>query len=721
MKKVITPILILLSFISFSQNIPTDKIDAVVSSLIEEKDPSLFIGIVKDGTIVYEHYSGLSDLQHQVKATKDSRSNIASVAKQFTALCILKLSLEGKLSLEEDIRTYFPTFYPNIKEAIKIRHLLNHTSGIRDYPDLMGVQMEPWWRRVGMDNDDVIELLEKQEDLNFTPGSGYTYSNSNYTLLAKIVEKVSEKSFHEYSKLVFEELGMKNTVFLKNYMAVIPNQVLPYSDWGDGVWQQFPMLTNLYGDGFLFTTLKDQLIFEQAIQNAQKTNNQLLLQSQLPIPNSEITTYGFGLELTDRMNYKAVHHSGGTGSYHAQTARYPEEGLSIFVMSSNSRLWSGSIADQIANLILPTKESSMAKVDFERLSLGDVIPSDSLSGKYITADEDIIINILEKDGKIQYQRGNNNPFTLIKERANLYAFEGSTTDKIGFSQPAGEPINVTLYLENREPRFHTKLPTTRLNSYELDAYTGIYENKELDISFEVLKKENTLFIKKKGRKKTQEINILTPSFLLTSGYKLKVQKDAFNRIRTILLTTNRVANIKFIKKTSLEFQRVIPTENGSIQVTTIGSTGKDSEILLTKNDAIGNEIWFKKYGGTSYDKAFSIISTKDNGYLLIGATSSFGNGNYDVYVIKVDQKGKEQWSATYGDFYNEYGYTGQETATGYIIKGTKQFCKSNSMELENNCTTNVWEIVIDKKGTKISDTLQEEIKNRKDDQETWNK
>ena len=135
----------------------------------------MFVGIVKDGKIIYQKTKGLLSLQHQVKATKTSVSNIASTAKQFTALMILQLSIEEKLSLEDDIRKYLPTFYPNVKEKIKIRHLLNHTSGIRDFYDLMSIQQNPWWRKEGLDNKDALELLEKQQDLAFKPGSRYIY------------------------------------------------------------------------------------------------------------------------------------------------------------------------------------------------------------------------------------------------------------------------------------------------------------------------------------------------------------------------------------------------------------------------------------------------------------------------------------------------------------------------------------------------------------------
>ena len=360
------------------------KIDSILNSKLSDDDPGLMVGVVKDGEIIYENYKGLASLQHNVKVDENTRSNIASTAKQFTALMALDLHINKKLSLEDDIRKYLPKLYSNVKDEIKIRHLINHTSGVRDYCDLLSIKQEPWWRQVGMDNDDVIEdILEKQEDLAFKPGSRYMYSNSGYTLLTKIIEVASGEKFHDYSEKFFKNLGMNNTTFLKNYMYVIPNQALPYSDWGDGVWQQYPMITNLYGDGFLFTSLKDQLIFEQALQNAQLNNNTLLIESQKTIPNSEITTYGFGLELGDRLNYNAVHHSGGTGSFHSQTIRFPEEKLSVFVMSSNSRLWSGAIADEIARLFLPKKDIKESYDD--RLELvSNNLPKNEISGQYLS-------------------------------------------------------------------------------------------------------------------------------------------------------------------------------------------------------------------------------------------------------------------------------------------------------------------------------------------------
>ncbi len=701
MKKIIVLSLLFLSFGAYAQE-DLKKIDDIVSSKLSDKDPGLFVGIVKDGKIIYEKYKGLASLQHQVKINESSRSNIASTAKQFTALMVLHLALGEKLSLEDDIRIYLPKLYPNIKDKIKIRHLINHTSGIRDFYDLMSIQQDPWWRKEGLDNDDAIELLEKQQDLAFKPGSRYMYSNSGYTLLTKIIEVASGEKFHDYSTKFFKNLGMENTAFLKKYMHVIPNQALPYSDWGDGVWQQYPMITNLYGDGFLFTTLKDQLIYEQAVQNANFNNNVLLIKSQKPILNSEVTTYGYGLELEDRLNYKAVHHSGGTGSYHSQTVRYPEESLSIFVMSNNSKLWSGGIADEIAKVLLPKKDVK-DMYDDRLKTVSNSLKQSELIGQYLSPN-DYLIRIESKDGELSWKNGNNNPIKLTKEEPNVYSISYNSKLKVGFFKD-----ELILFYPSGKANAYTKIPEEEVTLSDLEGYTGNYYSEELDVDFTLKLTDEKLLISLNGWDNEQGVEVLNKNELLVFDYILKVQRDQFNRVTDILLTTNRVLNNKFIKKTNLKFQPKIETENGSINVTTIGSRdGKSSQILLTKNYKNGNEIWSQQFGGKSYDKASSILAT-DDGYIIIGSTSSYGEGNYDMFVIKTDKKGKKIWQNTYGTFGNDYGYSIEAVNSGYILKGTRQKCSSNSDVFNRTCTTNVWFVTIDTRGNEISNKILEEI------------
>ena len=343
--------LYLFTFFSCSSNGLQDlkEIDHIINKSVENDHPGLGIGIVKNGKVIYEKYRGLSNLQHQIPFSKKTRSNIASTAKQFTALMILDLSMKGKLNLDEDIRKYFPNLYKKVDDEIKIRHLVNHTSGIHEYVNLISQKDKVWWKQVGLDNDKIIELLEEQNELEFSPGTKYNYSNSNYNVLAKLIEKVSGEKFTEYSKNFFIDLNMVETSFVERYMGVIPNRANPYSDWGRGEWWETPTVTKTSGEGFLYTTLRDQLIFEKKLQNS---NRDLFIKSQKPITGSEIKTYGFGLKLLDRLGRKAIHHDGVTFGFHSQTLRFPEEKLTIFILSNNGNIRSDLIANEIANFFL---------------------------------------------------------------------------------------------------------------------------------------------------------------------------------------------------------------------------------------------------------------------------------------------------------------------------------------------------------------------------------
>ena len=685
------------------------KIDSIVTSKLGENDPGLMVGIVKDGEIIYEKYRGLANLSHQIKVDENTRSNIASTAKQFTALMILQLSLENKLSLEDDIRSYLPTLYPKIKEEIKIRHLINHTSGIREYVALMDMQGEAWWKRVGLNNNDIIELIEKQEDLAFKPGSQYSYSNSGYNILAKIIEKVTDEKFTDYSKQFFKDLGMDHTSFVEGYMRVIPNRADPYADWGGGIWFQSPTVTKTAGEGFLYTTLKDQLIYEQALQNASNNNNQLLLLSQKAIPNSEITTYGYGLRLFNWYwgERSAVHHDGGTNGYNSQTVRFTDHNLTVFVMSNNGNIGSDAVADAVANVLLPKlepKDQEKTTYDDRYYESANSSVKPKVLGQYLSS-KGTLIRITKENGKTFYKRGGNVVIELIQERANTFYPSYNSKDKIVFYND-----EMVLYELSGETTIYKRSKEFPATQQDLENFVGTYYSSELDMSYELkMTKDGEMKIAFSTRDNERNVEVLNRNELLSRNFIFKVIRDQFDRPAEMRVTLGKALNNRFHKKTNLKFQQQIPTEGGTIQVTTIGSrAGDKSDILLTKNYLNGNEIWNKQFGGTSYDKASSILETSD-GYLIVGSTSSYGNGNYDMFVIKTDKEGNKQWQNTYGDFYNEYGYTAEITDIGYLIKGTIQKCSSNTDVFNRTCTTNVWFVEIDKKGNEISNQLLEKI------------
>ncbi|MEL6254530.1 MAG: serine hydrolase domain-containing protein [Bacteroidota bacterium] len=697
-------LIFLLPFFLTAQNEKLEKIDELFKSKIQGKVPGAALGIVKDGQIIYEKYLGYANLEHMIPVDVNTRFNIASTAKQFTALCILNLELEGKLELEDDFRKYLHGFYEDIEHPITIASMLTHSSGIRDYSDLLSVEGDPWWKRVGYGNKEVVQLLKAQKDLNFEPGSQYSYSNSNYTLLSEIVAKLSGKSFLEYTRELFDKLGMPNSQYCDNYMAVIPNKSLPYNNWGDGKWQQYPMVVDLNGDGFLFTTLKDQLSWETFLQT--ETDNPLASKSQEAIPSSEIKSYGYGIELEDYKGLKMRAHEGATGSYNSQVVRFPEQKVSIFVMTNNGKFWSYGVAREVADIILNLEDEIVAEEGFyPDTAKASVLELEDILGKYRSKKGSYVE--IRKDGEdIVWQRYNSNPVRLLDLGGDLYDYERYPVNKIHFRKDQ-EKSYLDIYFPGSDVGTYSRIEEESISEGYIAALAASYFNEELKISIQILEKgEENFSLVLDGD--TIAGDILFKDHLAARSYRLSPGYDRFGRVNKILLDYGRNQNIRFARQHKAKFPRKMKTADGGEIVigTTSESYGKGKgDILLSKSGPDGNQDWFEIYGGTSYEQASSFIRTNDGGYLIVGSTSSYGKGNYEVFLVKTDSEGNELWERYFGDEYNEYGLTAKQLENGaYEILGTKQICDNHQFD---NCEKYIWRLEIDERGNLIKDDLLE--------------
>src|SRR3984957_16710028 len=213
-----------------AQTLPPEiagKIDSLFSQWNKTSSPGFAVGGVRNDSLIFSKEYGMANLEYNVPITPETIFHMASVAKQFTAYSILLLEKQGKLSLDDDIHKYL-TWFPDLHERITIRNLLNHTSGIRDQWEMLAIS--------GTRLDDVItqeqvvKILAKQQALNFKPGTDWSYSNSNFTLLAEIVRSVSGQSLRQFTdSAIFKPLGMPNTHFRDDYTEILTNRSYGYT------------------------------------------------------------------------------------------------------------------------------------------------------------------------------------------------------------------------------------------------------------------------------------------------------------------------------------------------------------------------------------------------------------------------------------------------------------------------------------------------------------
>src|SRR6266550_3733588 len=313
--------------------------------------PGCAAAVSLNGETVFEKAFGLADLEFNVPNTPQTIFESGSVAKQFTAAAIVLLQQDGKLSLDDPVRKYIPEL-PDYGVPLTIRHLLNHTSGIRDWGTVMNLTGAGRGDRV-ISQDLALDVITHQRALDFTPGSEYSYSNSGYNLLAIIVERVSKQKFSAFlDERLFKPLGMKNSSLRDDYQRIVPGRAQAYSREGTGPWRLNMPFMNVYGNGGMLTTVGDWIKWN-AMLDSKLLGAPLVdaLETRGVLNDGRKITYALGLEVGTYKGLKDVSHGGATAGYQTFLARYPDNKVSIAVMCNGTSPGAGGIAAGITDEI----------------------------------------------------------------------------------------------------------------------------------------------------------------------------------------------------------------------------------------------------------------------------------------------------------------------------------------------------------------------------------
>lgn len=335
---------------------PATGLDALAARHAAPDAPGCAVGVEGPDRVVATTAWGLAELEHGAAATPETVYEAGSVAKQFTAAAILLLVEDGGLSLDDDVRRHIPEL-PDYGARITIRRLLNHTSGLRDWGAVAAIEGWPRGSRA-MTNAHVIELLSRQEALNFPPGSEWLYSNSGYNLAAEIVRRVSGESLADFTRRrIFEPLGMRRTGWREDHTAVLPGRATAYDRRADGYHLAMPF-ENAHGNGGLLTTVDDLLVWNRALEaDALGAAVRAGLETR-GVAGGRETHYGLGLELGEHLGRQEISHGGATGGYRAWLARYPEAGVSVAVLCNAAEADARELGRAAAGLHLPAIEES---------------------------------------------------------------------------------------------------------------------------------------------------------------------------------------------------------------------------------------------------------------------------------------------------------------------------------------------------------------------------
>src|ERR1051326_4814462 len=339
-----------------AQDRTTKAADEVFADLNKAGSPGCALAVARGGKIIYEKGYGLANIEEDVSITPQTVFDIGSTSKQFTAASILLLEKQGKLSVHDDIRKYVPEI-PDYGHKITILHLLNHTSGIRDYLtlfDLAGINVDS----VTTD-EDALAIIANQKALNFEPGSEWLYSNSGFFLLSVIVKRVSGKTLAEFAQEnIFTPMEMRDTVYRDDHTALVMNRALAYDRKEKNAGYKINVsYFEQTGDGAVHTTVEDLLKWDENFYSGKVGGKELVTELQEPgkLNSGKTLDYAKGLFSANYRGLRFVDHGGSWGGYRAQLLRFPEQHFSVVCLCNLANANPEKSAHQVADIFLASE------------------------------------------------------------------------------------------------------------------------------------------------------------------------------------------------------------------------------------------------------------------------------------------------------------------------------------------------------------------------------
>ncbi len=487
------------------------KVDKIFERYNRTDSPGCVAGASIDGATVLT--------EHGIALAPESILEPGSIAKQFTAAVVLLLGQQGKLSLDDPVRKYIPEL-PDYGTTITIRHLINHTSGLRDWGSVEAIA---GWPRTTREytHAHVLEIVRRQRVLNYPPGAEYSYTNTGFNLAAMLVSRVSGKPFPEFTReQIFAPLGMTSTQWRDDFRRIVRNRAVAYSPSGNTFRQDMPF-EDVFGNGGLLTTAGDLLRWNRNFTDA-KIGGRAFVDSQHQqgkLMDGRTIAYAAGLMVLHWKGLNEVSHSGSTAGYRAWLGRYPEQGLSVAVVCNLSSANATQLGHQVADVYL----TNVIRQHSHETAAPDPSTLGAKAGLYRSVRDHQTLSVEFQDGKLRINRPN---------AAGEPARPGVLT-----------PISSDVFVLG-EGTYYEKVERWYPTAAELDGMKGEYVSDEAEVTFQVALEQNQLVI----HRRPDATIALTPTYrdgFSSSLGSIRFLRDASGRVTELSIGEQRVWDMRF--------------------------------------------------------------------------------------------------------------------------------------------------------------------------------
>ncbi|SDH42925.1 CubicO group peptidase, beta-lactamase class C family [Dyadobacter soli] len=519
-------------------NIPTHRIDSIFQCYSQEK-PGGQLAVSLNGQVVYSKAWGMANLETGTPLTTESLIEAGSVSKQFTAAAVLLLEKQGKLKLDDPVDKYIPGL-PSYGAPILIRHLIHHTSGLREWSDIAEFAGSPQVLRV-IDNNAAFRIIARQKSINNRPGEAFRYSNSNYILLPLIVEKVSGMSFADFTRqYIFEPAGMTRTQWRNDFGKVILGRSQAY-ELAKGKFRTAMPDDAVHGPGGLLTTAEDLLNWA-AFYSTGKLGGQAMLDNQTALDtltDGSINNYGAGLFIEHNVAKPMFHHGGATASYRARLICSPPLGLSIAWLSNTSMLDTAGFNPATAVLQMLAKPEDIAPLPRKKSDVRiDRKMLQRLTGLYKSAQSMRDVDITLGKDELELSEIPLEPVDSLRFYFFNILLSFDNTGGLAVTPPSSEPM--AYY---RADSAAAKTP--------LHEYAGKYLSDEAETAIEIVKSAAGAEMQLVSGARFAIIACSKDRFLVPDlKTDLLFKRNKKNEITAVELTTPRTLGLRFEKAKS---------------------------------------------------------------------------------------------------------------------------------------------------------------------------
>ena len=474
--------LLLLAGVAAACSQPASEADARVDEIFAQWDssesPGCALSVALAGDMALSRAWGMADLEHDIPNTPSTIFEGGSLAKQFTSAAVVLLALDGKLSLDDDVRTYVPEVR-DYGSPVTLRRLMTHTSGMRDWGAV--ASLSGWGRgERSHRHAHVLDIVSRQSALNFEPGHEYSYSNTGYNLMAVVVDRVSGMPFAQFSReRIFEPLGMSDTQWRDDYRRLVPRRSTAYSAAEDGFLINRP-IEYVHGNGGILSTVGDLQIWNAALTDGRLGGEEFvrMMHDQAILNDGRTISYAGGLQLRDFAGVPSITHTGSTAGYRGFIGRYPDQQLSIAILCNVGNANPGALGGQVARVFLGDAASPDPEPgDGMSLSAGEL---EAKAGLYREVDTGDPLRITLEDGAL---RVGNQP--LVAHSASEFQVGASERRLVfaaaaGGGRPAIDEYTGEYYDNSYEP-----VEEFAPAAGQLDAYVGTFHSDDAETTLVV--------------------------------------------------------------------------------------------------------------------------------------------------------------------------------------------------------------------------------------------